>query len=233
LNQSDGSGQRWIRIEDAGNGKELADRVRRGRASLRIVESPWGIEFYICEAVADADGATHRFEILVPPTQRLSAATNAGTRERDFQTGTAPATNSFGFSAGKSLFAALTMLCIACKLTAFVVSSGLPPMFVELNRFDQPGSLPSLVMNNGFILISSFGLLALVRNVAQRTILQGLILGVLAADAVNDIALASTGNWLFAVETALATAVAIPALVGILMSRRLESPTTRPALLRD
>jgi len=224
LNQSDGSGQRWISIEDAGNGKELADRVRRGRASLRIVESPWGIEFYICETVADADGATPRFEILVPSTQRLSAATNAGTRGRYVQTGTAPATNSFGFGAGKSLFAAITMLCVACKLTAFLVASGLPPVYVELNRFDQPGSLPSLVMNAGFILIISFGLLALVRNVAQRTILQGLILGVLAADVVNDIALASTGNWLFAVGTALATAVSIPALVGILTSRRLESP---------
>jgi hypothetical protein len=224
LNQSIGSGQRWTRIEDAGSGKEIAERVRRGKASLRMVQTPWGIEFYICDTVDDAYGVRPRVEILVPSTRTLSAATNAGTGARDIRTNIAPVMNGLGIGTGKSFFAALTILCIASNLIAFVVSSGLPPMYVELDRLVQPGSLLSLVRTEGFILISSFVLLALVRNVSERMILQGLVLGVLAADAVNDIALVSTGNWLFAVGAALATAVSIPALVGILMSRRLGKP---------
>lgn len=221
MNPSIGSGQRWTRIEEAGSGKEIAERVRRGKASLRIVESPWGIEFYICDTVDDADGVSPRVEIVVPSTQMLSATTNAGTGAGDIRTNIAPTTNGLGFGTGKSFFAALTILCIVSNLIAFVASSGLSPMYIELDRLVQPGSLLSLVRTEGLILISSFVLLALVRNVTERIILQGLILGVLAADAVNDIALVCTGNWPFAIETALATAVSIPALVGILMSRRL------------
>ena len=43
-----------VPIEEAGSAKEVADRVRQGKAYLKIVETPWGIEFYICEA---EDGA--------------------------------------------------------------------------------------------------------------------------------------------------------------------------------
>jgi len=222
LNQSIGSGQRWIRIEDAGSGKEIAERVRRGKASLRMVQTPWGIEFLICDTVDDSDGVRPRVEILFPSTQMLSPAINGGAGTGDIRTDIAPATNGLGFGTWKSFFAALTILCIASNLIAFVVSSGHPPMYIELDRLVQPGSILSLVRTEGFILISSFVLLALVRNVAERVIFQGLILGVLAADAVNDIALVSTGSWPFAIVTALATAVSIPALVGILMSRRLE-----------
>ena len=43
---------RGVPIEDAGPAKEVADRVRRGKAFLKIVEAPWGIEFYIVDAEA-------------------------------------------------------------------------------------------------------------------------------------------------------------------------------------
>ena len=38
-----------VRIEDAGSSKEVAEWVRQGKAFLKVVETPWGIEFYICE----------------------------------------------------------------------------------------------------------------------------------------------------------------------------------------
>jgi len=40
---------RGVPIEDAGSAKEVAQRVREGKAVLEIVETPWGIEFYIYE----------------------------------------------------------------------------------------------------------------------------------------------------------------------------------------
>lgn len=43
---------RGVPIEDAGPAKEVADRVRQGKAFLKIVEAPWGIEFYIVDAEA-------------------------------------------------------------------------------------------------------------------------------------------------------------------------------------
>ena len=39
-----------IPIEEAGSAKEVADRVRQGKALLKIVETPWGIEFYIVDS---------------------------------------------------------------------------------------------------------------------------------------------------------------------------------------
>ena len=38
-----------VPIEEAGSAKDVADRVRQGKAFLKIVETPWGIEFYICD----------------------------------------------------------------------------------------------------------------------------------------------------------------------------------------
>ena len=229
MTPSNESGQRWIRIEDAGSGKEIAERVRRGKASLKIVQTPWGIEFHICNLVDDASGVRILDKILVPPTQILSTDTNAGNETRGIRSNIAPALSILGLGTGKSSFAVLTLLCLASNLIAFVVSSSLPPMYVELNRLVQPGSLLSLARTEGFILISSFVLLVLVRSISERIILQGLILGVLAADAVNDIALVSTHDWPFAIELAVATAVLIPSLVGILMSGRLGSTSTGPA----
>jgi hypothetical protein len=43
---------RAVPIEEAGSAKEVAQRVREGKAFLKIVETPWGIEFYICDAEA-------------------------------------------------------------------------------------------------------------------------------------------------------------------------------------
>jgi hypothetical protein len=41
---------RAVPIEQAGSAKEVADKVRQGKAFLKIVSTPWGVEFYICEA---------------------------------------------------------------------------------------------------------------------------------------------------------------------------------------
>jgi hypothetical protein len=40
---------RAIPIERAGSAKEVADRIRQGKAFLKIVSTPWGVDFYICE----------------------------------------------------------------------------------------------------------------------------------------------------------------------------------------
>lgn len=40
---------RGIPIESAGGAKEVADRVRQGKAFLEIVGTPWGVEFYVVE----------------------------------------------------------------------------------------------------------------------------------------------------------------------------------------
>jgi hypothetical protein len=36
-----------VPIEAAGSAAEVADRVRQGKALLKIVSTPWGVEFYI------------------------------------------------------------------------------------------------------------------------------------------------------------------------------------------
>ncbi len=38
-----------VPIEMAGSGKEIADRVREGRALLKVVATPWGVDFYVVE----------------------------------------------------------------------------------------------------------------------------------------------------------------------------------------
>lgn len=40
-----------VPLEDAGTGKEIAEKVRAGEALLEIVSTPWGAEFYLCELV--------------------------------------------------------------------------------------------------------------------------------------------------------------------------------------
>ena len=44
------AGARGIPIEEAGSAKEVAERVRQGTASLEIVSTPWGVEFYVVSA---------------------------------------------------------------------------------------------------------------------------------------------------------------------------------------
>ena len=39
-----------VPIEMAGSGREIADKVRDGRALLKIVATPWGTDFYVVEA---------------------------------------------------------------------------------------------------------------------------------------------------------------------------------------
>ncbi len=46
------SGARAVPIEAAGGAKEVADKVRQGKAVLKIVETPWGVEFYVVEVEA-------------------------------------------------------------------------------------------------------------------------------------------------------------------------------------
>lgn len=45
---------RGVPIEEAGAAKEVADRVRQGQAYLKIVETPWGVEFYVVDSGARA-----------------------------------------------------------------------------------------------------------------------------------------------------------------------------------
>jgi hypothetical protein len=40
-----------VPLEDAGSGKEIAQKIRDGRALLEIVSTPWGVEFYVCNLV--------------------------------------------------------------------------------------------------------------------------------------------------------------------------------------
>lgn len=47
-------GARGVPIEEAGTVREVADRVRLGKAYLKIVETPWGVEFYVVDAGAIA-----------------------------------------------------------------------------------------------------------------------------------------------------------------------------------
>ena len=47
-------GARDVPIEEAGSATDVADRVRQGKAFLKIVSTPWGVEFYVCEAGVEA-----------------------------------------------------------------------------------------------------------------------------------------------------------------------------------
>lgn len=84
----------------------------------------------------------------------------------------------------------------------------------------QPGSLLSLATTEGVILAVSIVLLVLIRDVAERTVLQGPVSGSFPADAVNDVVLVSTGNLFLAMELAWITAVAMPAMVAIPLLHR-------------
>ena len=42
-------GTKAVPIEAAGSAREVADRIREGKAVLKVVSTPWGVEFYICE----------------------------------------------------------------------------------------------------------------------------------------------------------------------------------------
>ena len=43
------AGAKAVPIEAAGSAREVAARVREGRAFLKVVSTPWGVEFYVCE----------------------------------------------------------------------------------------------------------------------------------------------------------------------------------------
>ena len=38
-----------VPIERAGSAREIADKVRQGKALLKIVSTPWGVDFYVVE----------------------------------------------------------------------------------------------------------------------------------------------------------------------------------------
>ncbi len=44
------SGARAVPIEAAGSAEEVANEISQGRAFLKVVETPWGIEFYVVGA---------------------------------------------------------------------------------------------------------------------------------------------------------------------------------------
>jgi hypothetical protein len=115
----------------------------------------------------------------------------------------------------KSSFAVLAIFGMVSNLVAFVVSSGLPSNYIELDPLVQPGSLLSLARTEGIILAVSLVILTMMQESSERMALQGLITGFFTADAVNDIILISTGNSFLAMELAWVTAAAIPAMVGM------------------
>lgn len=220
LNHSIGSDEGMTPLEDAGPAKEIAEKVRQGKASLRIVETPWGVEFYIHEKGTRGSSLRPRNEILIPSTQILSALAKAGVGREVTPSNQLPAIGGLGSVYGKPSFIALTILCVTSNLAAFLMSSVNPSLYVELDRFVQPGSLFSIATSEGAILALSIFLLAMVRNVTERTVLHSLVLGILAADAVNDLVLISTGDWFLSMELAWLTAASIPTMVGLLLLRR-------------
>lgn len=40
---------RAVPIEMAGSAREVAEKIRQGKAFLKIVSTPWGVDFYVCE----------------------------------------------------------------------------------------------------------------------------------------------------------------------------------------
>ncbi len=207
-----------VPIETAGTAREVAEKVKQGKAFLKIVDTPWGVEFYIGERGARAKSPpSERRSVLPPLTQLLFASVKAG---RETKGSPRPgATISNQLSPGKFSFAALAILCVVSNFIAFVVSSGLRSNYVELDPSVQPGSLLSLGMTEGIILAVSVSLFVLIHDAAERTVLLGLVSGFFAADAVNDVVLVSTGSMYLAMELAWITAVAIPSVVGISLLR--------------
>jgi hypothetical protein len=49
MNPAELSIAKAVPLEAARSSKEVAEWVRQGTAILKIVETPWGIEFYICQ----------------------------------------------------------------------------------------------------------------------------------------------------------------------------------------
>ena len=45
---TDGTVTMGVPIDEAG--KDVVERVRKGKAALNIVETPWGIEFFIVDS---------------------------------------------------------------------------------------------------------------------------------------------------------------------------------------
>jgi hypothetical protein len=48
------SHSKGIPIEEAGSAKEVARSVQQGKAFLKIVQTPWGVEFYVYKTGAEA-----------------------------------------------------------------------------------------------------------------------------------------------------------------------------------
>jgi len=209
-----------IPIETAGTAKDVADKVRQGKAFLKIGQTPWGVQFYICESRTSANGSHQaRHETFPLLTRLLFASMKAGIQ-------TPSAKTRSRSDIGASPFAALAVLCAVSNLVAFTISSGLRSNYIELDPLVRAGSLLSLAVSEGIILAASIVLLVLVRDVVERTVLQGLVSGFFVADAVNDTVLVSTGNLFLATELAWATAAVIPAMVGIsLLHRAGKNPT--------
>jgi len=41
-----------IPLERAGSAEQIAERIREGKALLKVVSTPWGVDFYIVEVGA-------------------------------------------------------------------------------------------------------------------------------------------------------------------------------------
>jgi len=229
-----------VLLQKAGRSKEIADKVRQGKAFLRVVGTPWGVEFYICQPKANGGGLAQTagkgidpsFKVLYtvkkaeassffPHSQPDSRLSN-----KPFFARTVIRTRAVLTSAllapgrGRAPFLALTVFCMLSNLVAFAVTSRLSLSFVELNPLVQPGSPISLLATETAILIFSAILLTRIHDSGERTALQSLIAGVFGADALNDLVLLFTGDGFLAAVMAWLVAASIPTVVCIELLRR-------------
>lgn len=129
----------------------------------------------------------------------------------------------------KSPFGVFSVVSLLSNLVAFVVSSGPPAGYIELDPSVQPGLLLSLARTEGILLIAALVISKSLRSAPERIALQGLVAGFLTADAVNDVVLLATGSTLLAMEFAWVTATTIPTIGALAMLRDWRRPSDVPA----
>ena len=89
MNQPADSGLNVVPIETAGSAREVAEKVKQGKAFLKIGQTPWGVQFYICERGKSATGSIDgRHESFPPLARLLFASVKAGSRNPHMTTST-------------------------------------------------------------------------------------------------------------------------------------------------
>jgi len=241
-----GQGKEWVPLEKAGKGKEIADEVRQGKAFVKIVGTPWGVEFLVRELRAKSlglartpgNGTNPSFRapysikkaetnISGYPQPENYHSTNSLLPRIEIQTRDS-LTSVFSYlGRGRAPFFVLTIFSMLSNLMAFAVSSQLSSGYIELNPSVHPGSFFSLWTTEGAILVNSVILLFIIHDVEVQTALQSLVAGVFGADALNDVILLSTGDRFLAMAMAWSIAASIPTFVCINLLRRARKHALR------